>query len=143
MLALHKNLKYTLLETKTDMAGRLIQGINIQGKDIRITNVYAPNSPTKLYFRELSFWLASVTQTHHLIRGYLNCVMHKGEDRRHPPSGKTPKHSRYCTPRDALDRTLHTMSEALCWTNFWCTIHPLERELTHIASAQYCMQGRH
>lgn len=59
--------------------------LHIQEQDIRITNVYAPHSPTKAYFQELTSWLKDVTQPCHLIGGDFNCVMQEREDRCYPP----------------------------------------------------------
>lgn len=124
-----------------DELGRLISvSLNCQGKEIRITNVYAPNSPSNNFFRDLAAWLTNMPQSYHLLGGGFICVMCEAEDRWHPLQEHTPNNnSRRDSQSSAHTMPLYMLSEAICLTDLWHITHPLDREYTYVASTHDCM----
>lgn len=60
LILLHKNLAYDLVSVDRDEEGRLVSiHLKFPTGEIRLTNVYAPNSPDQSYFTDLTSKLAN------------------------------------------------------------------------------------
>lgn len=83
---LRKTLPYTVTTVDRDEEGRRLS-ITLQPEDatvtgsIKITNLYAPNSPNKEYFQELGDWYYKTHATRHVLGGDLNTTLCDLEDR--------------------------------------------------------------
>lgn len=55
--------------------------LRLHNVEYRITNIYAPNSPSNEYFQRLSAWLANVQQHYHVIGEDFNSMMDGRGDR--------------------------------------------------------------
>lgn len=65
LILLRKGLRVKILDVEGDEAGRRATILlEENGVQIRITNIYAPNSPSIAYFQELSSWIAQKPQKH-------------------------------------------------------------------------------
>lgn len=51
-------------------------------KNLKITNIYAPNSPTKKYFQTLTHWFLNSSTDPHIIGGDLNTTITDLQDRK-------------------------------------------------------------
>lgn len=124
LLLIHKNLPCSILSTKTDHQGRLLTThVKIGSKELIISNVYAPNSPNKQFYSELSSWLLENTHLPHLIGGDFNDTLHLIDDRSSP---KSPN-PRSTTPAPTL--FANTM-DSIHIQDLWRLSHPTDREFT-------------
>lgn len=82
LILLNRHLNYSLKDTKIDSDGRIILTRFVTNSlDMRITNIYTPNFPTKQYFQGLLAWLADIPHQTYIIGGDFNTVMNIEEDR--------------------------------------------------------------
>lgn len=63
------------------MSIRLTQNNTPQAPEITITNIYAPNSPTKEYFTDLPNWFLIENTKNHIIGEDVNTTVNDTEDR--------------------------------------------------------------
>lgn len=92
---------------------------------MRITNLYAPNSPPTSYFQELSTWLGSHEEKLHYIAGDFNCTVVTSEDRTKRINTKANKSK----PLD--DTLLSFFLSSMQLTDLWRCINPTERQYTY------------
>lgn len=96
-------------------------------RSITITNTYAPNSPTKGCFQQLTDWFFSIPPGDHIIRGDMNMVAHEQEDRKHTPK-KRMTHDPPKTDMRYKETALAELMTHTHLTDTWRYTHPLERE---------------
>lgn len=124
LLLIHKNLLCTVLSINTDKQGLLLSAhIKIGSKDLVITNVYAPNTPSIQFYSELTTWLLSNTHLPHLIGGDFNDVLHLTDDR------SSPKHPKL-GPAPLTPTHFASIMDLLHLQDLWRLSHPVDREFT-------------
>lgn len=107
--------------------------------DMGITNIYAPNSPTKSYYQDLTVWLSSLVHTHHIVGGDFNSVMLEAEDRSRAISRNTKRMVTRNNSHDSRSPSqLGAMVDATRLQDLWSLTHPTDREFTHILCARQC-----
>lgn len=124
LILIHNNLPCTVLSVDSDPQGRFLSvHVQIGTRDLIISNIYAPNSPTKQSFSELSTWLLRDPHLPHILVRDFNSTMHPIDDR------SSPKHS--CTPPDSNTQTLlASMIDLLHLHDIRRLRHPADREFT-------------
>lgn len=88
--------------------------------EIRLTNIYAPNSPDQSFFTDLSSKLVKDGNIPHIVGGDFNSTINQ-EDRSSP---------RYCPRPKQTDQFTHLyhMVQALNLIDIWRLQHPLDKE---------------
>lgn len=136
MILLRKNMGYQCQdkEVDRDREGRRVSVILRNDYfNIKLTNIYAPNSPTKDYFQKLATWYMGDLHERHKVAGDFNTTMDDGEDRLHrPPATNVPKTTRV-TKGTQGDTALHTFAGATQLTDFWRQLYPTHREYTYFS----------
>lgn len=124
LILIHKNLPCEVLSTKADTQGRLISAhIKLGTKDMIISNIYAPNNPTKQFYSELSSWLLSNPTLPHIAGGDFNSTAHPIDDR------STSKRTFHHSDLDSQTLLASTM-ESLHLRDIWRLRHPADRDFT-------------
>lgn len=83
VVLLHKRLDSLFTDVQRVDEGRLLSLLLKQNsRELRITNVYAMNSPAREYFIRLSSWQANAQHKFHIVTGYFNSVMNEVKDRK-------------------------------------------------------------
>lgn len=126
---LKKTLDIQIDQIDSDDAGRRISIVIKKGKLLcRITNIYAPNSPTTAYFNELSSWMATNYHPNHYIGGDINSCVNTREDR----SRTLPLESeRNISLNTETHTPLSSFITAMHLTDFWRQNHPIDKEYTY------------
>ena len=80
-------------DVRLDKNGRwvMLKG-HLNGQEITLGNLYAPNQGQLEFFRELSPIIGDVSTDKMIIRGDCNCVLDVGMDRSVPPLLSAPAH---------------------------------------------------
>lgn len=82
LILLHKDLVYDFISVTSDDEGRRISiHLKLPLGDIRISNIYAPNSPDQNYFARLTPNLYPDESIPHLVGGDFNLTLCDQEDR--------------------------------------------------------------
>lgn len=88
-----------------------------------LSNIYAPNSPGRSFFSDLSTWLLRHPLAPHIVGGNFNITLHPIEDRSAPKrSLKLPK----TTDPTLLASTI----DSLHFKDIWRPLHPADRDFT-------------
>lgn len=75
LILIRKGVRINLISSERDDIGRRVSILAEEGgSEFRVTNLYAPNSPSTAYFQELSAWLGLHTERMHYIAGDFNCT---------------------------------------------------------------------
>lgn len=107
LFLLRRNLSLTVMTTDSEEVGRRVSVIVLYGTtSFRLTNLYAPNSPTKTYFHELTAWFTANLHKHHFISGNFNTTMLELKDRFGPRSSHASAHA------PSIPSLLQTYTEA-------------------------------
>lgn len=126
LVLIRKGINMTIADTESDREGRRVSVVMEKGTlALRITNIYAPNSPTLAYFQELTALMAQKPQAHHYVGGDFNCHMIDSEDR----SGS--KTSTTHPQRKREDSPLMTFAVSMQLTDIWRNFNPIERQYTY------------
>lgn len=121
LVLLHKHLDYLIKETHRDEEGRkILILLQMQSIELRVTNVYALNLPTRDYFNSLSSWLVNIQHQFHVVGGDFNSVMDDTEDKKIAGTRQKVKGHRKETGYTALASTmeaLHFQAPSGCQTS--------------------------
>lgn len=129
LILLHKRLAYDLVSVDKNEEGRFISvQVKLQSRKMRITNIYAPNSPDKSYFTNLTSQVAKEVSIPHLIGWDFDSVLHNSEDRSSPHYRSRP------SLREQFIHFYH-MVNALQLIDTWRLQHPLAKEFTFFSPA--------
>lgn len=77
IILISKNIPYTIQATEADAKGCRVsvtkmQSNMLQTPSVTITNIYAPNNPTKKYFTDLATWFFQHMYTTLILGGDFN-----------------------------------------------------------------------
>lgn len=124
LILIHKNFPCEVVSTVNDTEGRLLTlQLRVTSKEQIVTNVYAPNFPTKYFFQSVSTHLAPFLHLPLVLGGDFNSVMEPQEDKSiakpqpHPPTNYPPT-------------ALSSFAAALQLIDPWCLAHPEGKEFT-------------
>lgn len=130
LILIQKNLPCEIQSVESDGQGCfLTASICLGSRDLIISNVYAPNSPGKHFFRDLTTRLlkSPPTVSPHTIGGDFNSILHPTDDR------SVPKRQ-HKTTRDPDPTHFASAMNLLHLTDLWRLFHPTDREFTSYSS---------
>lgn len=82
LILIHKNLPCKILSMDSDDQGCFLTAhVHLGNRDRLISNMYAPNSPGKQFFGDLSSRLLKSPHISHIIGGDFNSILHPTDDR--------------------------------------------------------------
>lgn len=133
LILIHKNLPCDIVSSTQDEEGHLLTvHLRVSSKNLVVTNVYAPNSPTKSFFQTVTSHLAPFLQFPLLIGGDFNSVMDIQEDK---CKGKPILQSR---PRKT-EMLLSSFAADLQLSDPWRLAHPEGREYSFYSSPNHTL----
>lgn len=127
IILLHKNLPHTIHSIEHDDQGRKLSlHITIASREVQLTSIYAPNSPSPDFWREAATWLIRQPSKLHIMSGDFNTVMSKDEDRK----TRSPSPLSTTLSLTIKDTPLASMISSLDLVDFWRLDHPTDREFS-------------
>lgn len=119
LILIHKNLPCEVLSVETDEDGWVVK-LKLFSRELILSNIYAPNSPSKYFFQGLTSCLAPYVHLPLLVGGNFNLVMHLLKDKF---QGRAPTVS----PCPLAITPLMQFAELLQLIDIWGLLIPLEK----------------
>lgn len=118
----HKNLPYEVLSGESDENGRVvIIKLKLFSRECILSNIYAPNSPSKPFFQGLTSRLAPYIHLSLLVGGDFNIVMHLLEDNSQGTASTD-------TPSQPANTPLMHFVDGLQLVDLWRVANPIGKE---------------
>lgn len=104
---IHKNLPCEILSVDSDSQGRFLSArLCLGNRELKISKVYAPISPNKQFFCDLTARLIQLPLILHLVGGDFNTIIDLYEDRststRPPTRGVNPRPTYFASSIESL-----------------------------------------